>query len=130
MSFIDRSSNSRRTVMPVYAGPNEVTRHLKINASKPLTDEQWEAYCNLMDQEIISESQLFRKGEFNLWSTTLVKKYLRPFSLGPGHPVSPLGFVRTYARAKNRYRKGDLDKAWMTVPAHIREERESILRGY
>jgi hypothetical protein len=116
--------------MPVYAGPNDVTRHLKINSSKPLTDEQWDAYCNLCDQEIISESQLFRKGEFNLWSTTLVKKYLRPFSLGPGHPVSPLGFVRTYARAKNRYRKGDLDKAWMTVPAHIREERESILRGY
>ena len=116
--------------MPVYVAQNEISLHLKIDASKPVTDEQWDAYCNLHDQEIIAESNLFRQGELNLWSHGLVKKYLRPFSLGPGHPVSALGRTHTYKRANNRYRRGDIDKAWQTVPAQIREDRESMLRGY
>jgi hypothetical protein len=76
------------------------------------------------DAEIISEAQVTYRGEVNKWTTTLIRKYLRPYSLGPG--PNQYGF----GRSNNRYRRADVVAAWQTVPPAIRREREAFLQGY
>jgi hypothetical protein len=117
--------------MPLYIPADEITKHLKIDVKNDMTDEQWDAYQKLKGQEIISEAHvLARRYGIGLWSTTLIKKYPRPFSLGLGYPVSALGHVRGFGEANHRYRRSDVEKAWNTIPEHIREDRKSIVRGY
>jgi len=77
------------------------------------------------DEGVISESQLTQHGcGQDTWTRTLILKYLRPYSLGPG----PSGDFSCYA--KNRYTRKSVATAWLTVPPAIRREREAILQGY
>jgi hypothetical protein len=93
------------------------------DTTKPLTDEQWDAYTAERNKEVITESQILtRQFGVNQWTPSLVKKYLRPVSLGPG-PTE-------WGRAKNRYTRGAVAAAWCTVPEHIREEREAMVQGW
>lgn len=117
--------------MPLYMPADEITHHLKINTNRSVSDKQHDAYMKIRDQEIISEANAMgRQYGIGLWSTTLVKKYLRQFSLGPGFPVSAFGQVQGYGHAANRYLRSDVEKAWAMVPANIQENRKSIVRGY
>jgi hypothetical protein len=118
--------------MPMMMICDEITLHLKINRRRTtITDAEYAAWRELKDQEIISEATAMgRQYGIGLWSTSLVNKYLRPYSLGPGYPVSALGHVQGYGKAANLYRRSDVAKAWETVPANIQENRQSIVRGY
>jgi hypothetical protein len=76
------------------------------------------------DAEVLSEAQVIRGNTSGNWTSTLIRKYLRSYSLGPG--PDQYG----YGRSLNRYTRKDVETAWLTVPPAIRRERNSILQGY
>jgi hypothetical protein len=75
------------------------------------------------NEEVFSEAEVIRNAHATSnWTATLVRKYLRPHSLGPGK--------KKYDNFRNSYRRADIAAAWLTVPPAIRMEREAILQGY
>lgn len=101
-----------------------MTRRLGINTKKALTEAQSNAYHAEWETEIITEAAVLPTcyGSSH-WTRTLVLKYLRPYSLGPGK-------VGACGNPRNRYTNKAVQQAWARVPEKIRKERESVVRGY
>jgi hypothetical protein len=104
--------------MPLYVSEDDISRRLKIDTDKPLTDEQVEAYYAAKDAEILPESAFLQQHEnfpSGFWSRSLIVKYLRPFSLGPA--------ATKYSQAKNTYTRASLRQAYKLVPLIAKLER-------
>lgn len=72
-------------------------------------------------KNLITEGELIRPGELNLWTTTRIKKWLRPYSLGVGPTL--------WGKAKYRYRPEDVRKAESEMLAAEPKNRDGTYKN-
>jgi len=78
------------------------------DGDREISEAEYEAICAIKAKEIIAESNIPLVGHASQahWSRPLILKFLRPYSLGAG-------LTSDGHRAKYRYRRGDIARAWI-----------------